>query len=286
METNIITYLSEQLNESILDFQSISGGDISQAYLLRTRDNSYFLKANKSPKALDMFQKEALGLKDIAETNTISTPDVLHCNKLEDTSLLLMEYIPAKTPSSKNFKTLGKQLGNLHKVSSSSFGFVSDNYIGSLHQSNKPTNTWIEFYVNERLFPQLQLAILNQLLLESECPSKEQMTAKLAPFFQNVVPSLLHGDLWSGNYLISQEGTPYLIDPAPYYGHHEVDIAMSKLFGGFAPEFYKAYYKQHSETSHTQDRISIYQLYYLLVHLNLFGKSYYGSVSHLLEKYF
>ncbi|WP_053990331.1 fructosamine kinase family protein [Mangrovimonas sp. TPBH4] len=286
METNIITYLSDQLNESILDFQSISGGDISQAYKLNTKHNSYFLKTNKSPKALDMFQKEALGLKLIAETNTISTPNVLHCSQLEDISLLLMEYIPAKTPSSKDFKTLGEELGNLHKVSNNSFGFDSDNYIGSLHQSNKPTDTWIEFYVNERLFPQLQLAIQNQLLLDSECPSKEQMIEKLAPFFQNVVPSLLHGDLWSGNYLISQDGTPYLIDPAPYYGHHEVDIAMTKLFGGFAPEFYMAYYKKHPESSYTEDRISIYQLYYLLVHLNLFGKSYYSSVSHLLEKHF
>ena len=105
-------------------------------------------------------------------------------------------------------------------------------------------------------------------------------------FFNDISPSLLHGDLWSGNFLIATDGTPYLIDPAVYYGHHEIDIAMSKLFGGFGMSFYKAYQEHFKFDSLTDSRIDLYQLYYLLVHLNLFGSSYMGAVNKILSKYF
>ncbi len=112
------------------------------------------------------------------------------------------------------------------------------------------------------------------------------MANKLTPLFKAVKPTLLHGDLWSGNYLIAKNGTPYLIDPAIYFGHNEVDIAMTKLFGGFGQSFYKAYRYSLPKSDHTEHNTQVYQLYYLLVHLNLFGQSYSGAVKHILSKYF
>ena len=143
-----------------------------------------------------------------------------------------------------------------------------------------------DFYIDERLLPQFDLAQSKGLLRSNEIPDKEIMKGNLNDLIKVVKPSLLHGDLWGGNFLIGKDGTPYLIDPAVYYGHHEVDIAMSKLFGGFGSAFYSAYYEVFPESSRINDRIEIYQLYYLLVHLNIFGSSYYGSVKQILNKYF
>ncbi|MCR8668559.1 fructosamine kinase family protein [Aestuariibaculum sp. M13] len=286
MTEDFIAHISKQIKAPIESIHSVSGGDISSAYKIITSGQSYFLKTNTISNALQMFQTEAEALKTIANTNTISTPKVLDYSQFKNTSFLLLEFIDSKSPDSEDFKTLGRQLAELHKNTNAYFGLQQDDFIGSLIQYNKPTDSWNSFYVNERLYPQLQLAIQRQLLLESECPSKGQMLNKLNPLFQNIKPSLLHGDLWSGNYLIATNGKPYLIDPAMYFGDSEVDIAMTKLFGGFSEDFYKAYHNMIPEDEFTSNRIEVYQLYYLLIHLNLFGKSYYSSVINLLKKYF
>jgi fructosamine-3-kinase len=181
---------------------------------------------------------------------------------------------------------LGKQLANLHLNKSKTFGFNTDNFIGTLTQSNTTHQNWVDFYIEERLAPQLKIAVQKQLLSTVEVPETNTMKLKTTAFFKDVEPSLLHGDLWSGNYLIATNGTPYLIDPASYYGHSEVDIAMSLLFGGFGSSFYEAYHAVIHEETHTKARIELYQLYYLLVHLNLFGSSYYHSVKRIINKYF
>jgi fructosamine-3-kinase len=233
-----------------------------------------------------MFQKEKNGLETIAQTKTISTPKIYACDSFNNDAFLLMEYIESKAPYNNDFKTLGFKLAELHKNTAHEFGLKEDNFIGSLFQSNKQNSSWVYFYIYERLSPQLQLAEKKGLLSEDECPSELIMKEKLEYLFQDVKPSLLHGDLWNGNYLISKQGIPYLIDPAIYYGHYEVDLAMSKLFGGFGDDFYKAYYSIHPIDTKTTIRIEIYQLYYLLVHLNLFGKSYYSSVKNSLNNFF
>lgn len=278
-------HLSTFLNETITNLSPVSGGDISQAYRIDTANSSYFLKLNNL-EALNMFQTEAYGLELIAKTNTIKTPKVLVFDNFENSAFLLMEFIESKTPSSEDFKTLGEQLAALHKCTSKHFGLDQNNFIGSLNQSNIYHSNWINFYIEERLLPQLQLAKEKGLLNSNKTPSVQQMETSLKRLFENVKPSLLHGDLWSGNYLISKDGEPYLIDPAVYYGHSEVDIAMSKLFGGFSNEFYNSYYDVLPTDSYTNKRIEIYQLYYLLVHLNLFGSSYCASVKNILKKHF
>ncbi|WP_370478262.1 fructosamine kinase family protein [Tamlana flava] len=286
MIENLKSHISHILNETISKVSPVHGGDISTAYKIETGKNSYFIKTNKSSNALHMFQIEANGLNTIGNTNTIKTPKVLAYNSLENTVFLLMEFIESKSPSLKDFENLGSQLAKLHQCSAENFGLNQDNFIGSLSQSNRQHKTWVDFYTYERLLPQIELAKQKGLLSNAECPSGQNIQIQLQPLFQNIKPALLHGDLWSGNYLISKDGTPYLIDPAVYYGHHEVDIAMSKLFGGFGNRFYETYQDYFQPDENTSARIEIYQLYYLLVHLNLFGRSYHGSVVNIFRKYF
>lgn len=286
MNSEFKAYLSTLLKQPIQNMHPVSGGDISQAYKINTPKYSYFIKVNTSHEALNMFQAEALALETIQNTQTIKTPEVLFCDTFQITSFLILEFIETKSPSHLDLKTLGIQLAKLHQNTAERFGFEHNNFIGSLPQRNQPNASWVDFYIKERLLPQLQLAIQRHLLSDDECSSEKRMHECLYELCHDVKPSLLHGDLWSGNYIISKNGTPYLIDPAAYYGHNEVDIAMTRLFGGFDNEFYNAYFSVFPQDSKTNSRIEIYQLYYLLVHLNLFGRSYYNSVKTILNKYF
>lgn len=287
MDKYLKDHIAYLLCVRILKVIPVSGGDISQAYLLETETERFFCKLNFGESAHAMFLAEKTGLEAIAQTKAIAAPKVLLCEALERGGLLLMEYIEPKSPSRHEMEVLGHQLAALHRASNSeSFGWETDNFIGSLPQSNKENKAWPEFYVQERLLPQLKLAKDNRTLDMGEIPSQEALLKICQNLFPVAQPSLLHGDLWSGNYLISQSGTPYLIDPATYFGHHEVDIAMTRLFGGFDAAFYTAYTQNFPDTKGKKERTDIYQLYFLLVHLNLFGKSYYGSVISILNRYF
>ncbi|MDJ0646702.1 MAG: fructosamine kinase family protein [Flavobacteriaceae bacterium] len=282
----LIQHISQLLDEPIKDYRPVSGGDISQAFLLETTNRRCFLKVNSDKNAFEMFASERSGLEALATTKTIATPSVFHSGKIGHMTFLLMEYIESKPATSQDFEKLGRELATLHKNTSTQFGFETDNFIGSLPQQNNHHDTWVDFYSEERLIPQLELAVSKNLMSQSELPDKELMKSALTGMFENIEPSLLHGDLWGGNFLISLDGTPYLIDPAVYYGHHEVDIAMSRLFGGFGASFYAAYHEEFPIVSETPARIEMYQLYYLLVHLNIFGSSYSGSVKRILKRYF
>ncbi len=282
----LLNYLAERIGETITSYKPISGGDISNAFLVETNQNRFFLKANSQKEAYTMFVTEKKGLQIISQTNTIATPKVYYCGCYKSDAFLLMEYIEPKTPASKDLETLADHLASLHKTTASKFGLNQDNFIGNLPQSNKQHQGWAAFYFNERINPQLELAKSKGLLSINDLPKKQKIHRVLQELFQGITPSLLHGDLWSGNYLIAIDGTPYLIDPAVYYGHHEVDIAMSKLFGGFEPSFYQKYQEHFPFSEQTNARIDLYQLYYLLVHLNMFGSSYCNSVKRILTKYF
>ncbi|MFB9056359.1 fructosamine kinase family protein [Mariniflexile ostreae] len=286
MDQGLKYHLSDLLSESIIKVSPVLGGDISKAYRMDTPNSSYFLKLNPTGDALKMFQTEAFGLQCIDNSNTIKTPKVVACGKVKGSAFLVMEFIESKPASSKDFETLGRQLAQLHQSSSKDFGLNHDNFIGSLPQSNTLHTNWSAFFAQERLGPQLELAKQKHLLSNHECPTEQNITSVVEPLFKNIRPTLVHGDLWQGNYLISKCGTPYLIDPAVYFGHHEVDIAMTKLFGGFSNNFYTAYSSMIPNDENTTIRLEIYQLYYLLVHLNLFGKLYYSNVMSILKKYF
>lgn len=284
MIPSLKNYIQEKLGARIKTVTAISGGDISNAYLIDTSTNQFFCKINENLDAVEMFQAESEGLKEIATSKSIAVPEVIFTDQLNKSAFLILEYIEPGTPNQKAIGKFGQQLAALHQVSNKGFGWSQDNFIGSLSQSNKAHSDWPEFYWEERILPQLKLSFELGYYLESEIPNKERAILDLSNIFENPKASLLHGDLWSGNYLISKDGVPYLIDPAVYYGHNLVDISMTKLFGGFGEAFYNAYFEVHEHPSKAQ--IDIYQLYFLLVHLNLFGRSYFASVKKIMKRYF
>ncbi|WP_276168649.1 fructosamine kinase family protein [Zobellia alginiliquefaciens] len=287
MDSNLKKHIEYLLCIKIETTQSVSGGDISEAYFLYSETERFFCKVNYQNNAHALFLAEKAGLVAIANTKTIAVPKVLLCEALDTGAFLVMEYIEPKRPLEADFEQLGHQLAGLHLHSTSDvFGFSVPNFIGSLPQSNSAHSNWPEFYVQERLIPQLKLAKESGKLDDSEIPVEDKLLKTCQNLFPNSNPSLLHGDLWSGNYLISSNGTPYLIDPAVYYGHHEVDLAMTRLFGGFGNSFYDAYRDHFPPIGNEKERMDIYQLYYLLAHLNMFGSSYKASVIEILQRYF
>ncbi|MBT9187002.1 fructosamine kinase family protein [Zobellia russellii] len=287
MDKHLKEHIAYLLCVNIERIQSVSGGDISGAYLLETETERFFCKINRRDNGYELFKAEKLGLQAIAKSKTISVPNILLCEPLEKGGFLVMDYIEAKRPSKTDFELLGHQLAALHHYTTQDeFGFSTDNYIGNLEQSNSNHLDWAEFYVKERLVPQLQLAKDTGRLNDDEVPSENQLLTNCKNLFPHTKPSLLHGDLWSGNYLISKKGTPYLIDSAVYFGHHEVDLAMTRLFGGFGASFYNAYQEHFAPIGNEKERTHLYQLYYLLVHLNLFGYSFKASVTKILQRYF
>jgi len=285
MNDIVLSELLPKLDLNIHSVRPIAGGDISKAYCLETNHDNYFLKVNQESFALDMFQKEKLALEKIAQYNMIKVPAVFQVGQIDGAAFLLMEFIRSSPIGSVNFKKFGIQLAEFHLQFENSFGWENDNYIGSLHQNNVKCSDWNDFYINQRIAPQIKTAIDKNLLYESDLPSSSKLFVACKRLFPDAKASPLHGDLWSGNYISNSEGEVFIIDPAFYFGHHEVDIAMSQLFGGFPKEFYSAYHSVIPIEPNYKERIQFLQLFYLLVHLNLFGKSYVGSVMSILNKY-
>lgn len=286
MEKFLQASLEALMGVQLQNISPVAGGDIARSYLLQTSSERLFCKYLRDQQALDMFQCERDGLEAIRASGIINAPEVYYCEKVDAGVVLLMEYVESRRPTASDMSDFGTQLALMHKEAAAEFGWVTDNYIGSLKQPNKRHRHWVDFYVEERLEPQLLMAGVKGLLSEAEIPSRRAMKKTMNEIVSDAEPGLLHGDLWSGNYLISTEGVPYLIDPAVYFGHNEIDIAMSRLFGGFQHSFYQAYEKVLPSHGAVDDRIKVYQLYYLLVHLNLFGGSYYTGVKAILKSYF
>ncbi len=283
MHSDLVEILSGLTNEPILAVRSVSGGDINEAYQLVAASGYYFLKANNRIINPDkMFREEAVSLQFMAEIDRVRVPNVLTHGRMHDVGFLLLEWIQRGQSQANTSWDLGSSLASLHKVTSDHYGWSSDNFIGTLNQTNTKSTSWSDFYIRQRLIPQFEIAC-NEGLLEQKRTST--FLKNIEPLLVSERPSLLHGDLWSGNWMSDEEGTPYLIDPATYFGDREVDIAMSQLFGGFDPDFYRAYQEFYPLAADYKKRLPLYQLYYLLVHLNLFGPSYRPSVVNIVNRY-
>ena len=239
-----------------------------------------------------VFGLEAEGLQAIRSTAAFKVPDVIGVGETEGqseqrTQFLVLEYIPP-APRSKNFfETFGRQLAQMHQANhqESRFGFSSDNFIGSTPQKNTWHTDWVEFFATQRLEFQLKLANGSNLATPELNKGCDKLILQLDRFIgSSEPPALLHGDLWSGNYLISQDGNPVLIDPAAYFGARECEFGMIKLFGGFNSQFYDAYNEAYPLSDGWEQRTEIYQLYHLLNHLNLFGTSYLPQCLQILRK--
>jgi len=225
----------------IHETRPVPGGCINDTAMLKTSSGNFFVKWNDAQKHPGMFESEMKGLLLLLEAHCIGIPKPLFSDTFNNQSYLLMEFVQA-APQIRNFwDDFGASLAFLHKNTDAHFGLDHDNYIGSLPQSNKQYETWVDFFAIERLEKQLALAFDNGLANTSLMKNFERLYNRLAEIFPEEPPALLHGDLWNGNYMVGSEGKACIIDPAVYYGHREMDLAMTRLFGGFSAEFYAAY---------------------------------------------
>lgn len=273
--------------------QRISGGDINEAYGLFLSDGStIFMKSNQGKREA-FFAAEAAGLLAIAQTNTIGTPQVL-CIGTEESgggyAFLLLEFVKEGKKLSDYWTVFGHELAAMHKADTSGlvingkYGFPGDNYIGERDQVNTAKQSWISFFRDCRLRPQFQSAasyfdVAGQKKIEGLLERLKDILVEPEH------PSLLHGDLWSGNFITGSDGKAWIIDPAASVGHAEADLAMTELFGGFSPVFYQAYREAFPIQPGYEQRRDIYNLYHLLNHLNMFGSGYLPSVRRIVEKY-
>jgi len=263
----------------------MTGGDISQALLLETDKGRFFLKFNSSPNAANMFEADAAGLALLASANALQTPAVLGLGATPAGGFLLLEYMESGYRPSGFWEEFGSSLAQLHRNTASNFGLGHDNFIGSLPQPNCQHDNWPDFFVQERLLPQLDIAKQRNRLQSADFQAFERLFNRLPEHFPAEPPALTHGDLWSGNFLCGSNGNPIIFDPAASFAHREMDLAMSRLFGGFDRLFYRSYEEAWPLVPGFEQRLPIYQLYYLLVHVNLFGGGYVGSVRSALQPF-
>ncbi|MGF1575029.1 MAG: fructosamine kinase family protein [Cyanophyceae cyanobacterium] len=264
--------------------RGVGGGSINQAYqLITTSGRSYFVKCNQASQ-VEMFEAEKAGLRELAQAQRIRIPAVICSGIVNDTAYLVLEYISLGSGNSQTADRLGQQLAELHRTSKPHYGWDRANTIGSTPQLNPWSEDWISFYRDHRLGYQLRLA-RRQGLGGSWIPMLERLMENLGSLFEDYTPkaSLLHGDLWGGNWGADEAGDPVLFDPAVYYGDRETDLAMTELFGGFPQDFYRSYHESYPLDPGYEKRKHLYQLYHLLNHLNLFGGSYLSSVQRSLE---
>jgi fructosamine-3-kinase len=287
LKKSIENTLSTQIGKvvQITETSSIGGGCINEAYSLKTNAGKYFVKFNSTGAFPRMFEKEAAGLRILADTNTISVPEVICASETGKHAYLLLQFIETGRQKNDFWYNFGTLLSGLHRNTSDNFGLSHDNYIGSLVQENKQHLDFISFFISQRLEPQLKIARNQGALNQGDTRYFDSLFNRLNSIIPIEKPALLHGDLWSGNFMVNAMGAPCIFDPAVYYGHREADIAMTQLFGGFSPEFYHAYNETFPLEKDWQKRTDIFNLYPLLVHVNLFGGSYAAQVLRIIRHF-
>lgn len=266
---------------SVSSRRAVGGGCINQAWLVEDAGRRWFVKLNQAS-AADMFAAEAEGLADIAATGTVTVPHPLCRGTAGDSAYLVLEFLQLHSGGGAAARELGHQLAAMHRAVGPSFGWRMDNTIGSTPQLNGGCDDWLEFWHRRRLGYQLELA--GRGGHGRVLAGGERLLEVLPAFFRSYapVPSLLHGDLWAGNWAVDARGAPVVFDPAVYYGDRETDIAMTELFGGFGGEFYAAYREAYPLDEGYGVRRSLYNLYHILNHLNLFGGAYLSRARELL----
>lgn len=282
----LVKHLKELVAEDIKisDTRKIGGGSINTALFIKTNLGNFFVKFNQSNQ-LDLFDIEVKNLELLAKAKAVRIPKVYGTFRIEGHEFLLLQFIESGTPHYDFWRDLGTGLARLHKTTKDTFGLHFDNYIGSLPQSNTPTSEWTDFFIHQRLEPMLKMAIDSGKAEPELIPKFESLYSKLNEIFPKENPALLHGDLWSGNCMADENGDPVIYDPAVYYGHREMDLAMTRLFGGFESEFYESYHEEFPLEKHWEQRIAVCNLYPLLVHVNLFVGSYIQSIKNIVNRY-
>jgi protein-ribulosamine 3-kinase len=269
------------INEAV----PIGGGSINDAYRLDTTAGRFFLKTNSADHYPSMFEAEADGLMRLDEAGPLRVPEVVAHGEEQDVSYLLLEWVESGAKGLNFWVDFGQGLAQLHRHTQKHFGLERDNYIGSLVQCNTPAQDWSSFFIHQRLEPQLKMARDRKRVEAGMVFRFERLFHQMDERFPSEPPALLHGDLWSGNFLCDSQGRPVFIDPAVYYGHREMDLAMTKLFGGFDAELNTAYQAEWPLEKGWEERVDLCNLYPLLVHVNLFGGSYVAQVEAVLKRF-
>jgi fructosamine-3-kinase len=261
---------------------SLSGGSINSAYLLSDDKTRYLVKTNSAGQTA-MFEAEAQGLQEMASSHTVKVPKPVCFGDDQTQSYIVMEYLDMSGQADQVI--LGEQLAAMHRVTAEQFGWKMDNTIGATAQPNPWTANWLEFWRDQRLGFQLQLAVQNGYGGELQSLG-ERLLSEMPKLFTNrdISPSMLHGDLWGGNVAGLKDGTPVLYDPAFYYGDREADLAMTYVFGGFAPDFYTSYQNAFPLDEGFAVRKTFYNIYHIINHLNLFGGGYHRQSIHMMER--
>lgn len=265
--------------KEISSFTKLTGGDINQVF---KSDNRVF-KINKADEFPKMFEAEAMGLKMLS--SVLKTPEVIGVGVWEQLQYIELEYIEEGTKTTEFWTTFGRELAKLHQVSNERFGLESSNYIGSLVQQNNRRDNWKDFLIEERLQPMIEMAVNSGEVNYVESKLIEPFYHRLEELYPIENPALLHGDLWGGNYICGKGDVPVLIDPAVYFGHREMDLGMMNLFGGFDDVLFEEYNNVYPLEAGWKARIELNQLYPLLVHVNLFGRSYWSQVASILKPF-
>lgn len=263
---------------------SIGGGCINSAVRLSDGDRSFFVKTNGSS-AVAMFEAERDGLKAMMVPGTPRVPAPITHGTAAGVAFLVLEYVPMRRLAGTGWERLGEQLAELHRVTAPEFGWHRNNTIGATPQVNDPTLRWVDFWREHRLGYQLALAErngLNRTVVRSGQSLMERFDRLFVDYAPQ--PSLLHGDLWSGNVAADDQGNPVLFDPAVYYGDREADLAMSELFGRFDQGFYDAYQASWPLAPGYDERKILYNLYHILNHFNLFGGGYAAQAGAMIDR--
>jgi fructosamine-3-kinase len=280
--------LGGALGAEVVAATPLGGGDINDAYRVQLDDGrAIFVKTNRGTDRR-MFPCEAKGLAWLAEPGAIRVPEVLAVSdeEGEGPQFLALELLEARGRAEDYDELLGRALAKLHRFGAPTFGLDHDNFIATLRQANAPIASWPEFYALRRLEPQVRLAVDDKRAPSGWSRRFERLFGRIEELAGPAEPpARLHGDLWSGNLHADERGAPVLIDPAVYGGHREIDLAMLELFGSPGPRFWDTYGDVYPLADERRDRVRLYQLYPLLVHVNLFGGSYVSSVEDVLSRY-
>jgi protein-ribulosamine 3-kinase len=287
-----LTFIMEVLQNIFKDcdlnvqrYERVHGGDINLSYCIFTATEKYFLKINDKNRYPLMFTKEANGLNKLREFCTLKIPQVIKQGSCNDQQYLLLEWMEKGTPKKDMWENFGTALAMMHKQPQGHFGLNEDNYIGSLHQNNGPHDGWHSFYTECRVKPLVKKLFDAGDLSATDIRDADLFCNNLRTILPIEAPSFLHGDLWAGNYMITSSGYAAIFDPAVYCGHREMDIGMTKLFGGFDQGFYDAYNEAYPLENGWEKRLPITQLYPLLVHAVLFGGHYISEVKYFFSTF-
>jgi fructosamine-3-kinase len=282
MRADLRERIGHAVGANVTEASGLSGGDINDAYQLELADGRRLFAKTNATADETMFEREAAGLEWLREAGALRIPEVVAIGP----DYLVLEFLEPSRPVADFDERLGRGLAALHGAGAKAFGLGDDNFIGRLPQLNEARDAWPDFYRDMRLRPQLAMARQRGLASARLLDQFERLCSKLDDLVGDPEPpARLHGDLWGGNLHRDAHGLPVLIDPAVYGGHREVDLAMMRLFGGFSARCFAAYAEAAPLSPGHADRVDLYQLYPLLVHVNLFGGGYLGSVVRVVSRY-